>query len=114
MPAMSGIDLQAYAVELGKRLRSVRQELRFSLAAVEHQSKGVFKAVVIGSYERGDRAVTVSRLAALAAFYDVPVAYLLPPTDEAAPTTPAGRTAEARRLLHRATDLLNDTEDVAA
>ena len=36
------------------------------------------KAVVVGSYERGDRAVTVSRLAELADFYRVPVAELLP------------------------------------
>jgi hypothetical protein len=33
---------------------------------------------VVGSYERGDRAVTVSRLAELADFYRVPVAELLP------------------------------------
>jgi hypothetical protein len=33
---------------------------------------------VVGSYERGDRAVTVSRLAELAEFYRVPVAELLP------------------------------------
>jgi hypothetical protein len=34
--------------------------------------------VVVGSYERGDRAVTVARLAELADFYRVPVAELLP------------------------------------
>ena len=34
--------------------------------------------MVVGSYERGDRAVTVSRLAELADFYRVPVAELLP------------------------------------
>jgi len=32
----------------------------------------------VGSYERGDRAVTVSRLAELADFYRVPVSELLP------------------------------------
>ena len=36
----------------------------------------------MGSYERGDRAVTVQRLAELADFYGVPVSELLP---EAAP-----------------------------
>jgi transcriptional regulator with XRE-family HTH domain len=34
--------------------------------------------VVVGSYERGDRAVTVAKLAELAEFYGVPVAELLP------------------------------------
>jgi transcriptional regulator with XRE-family HTH domain len=45
---------------------------------VEEKSAGRWKAVVVGSYERGDRAVTVSRLAELAEFYRVPVAELLP------------------------------------
>ncbi|MCW2586266.1 MAG: transcriptional regulator, family, partial [Frankiales bacterium] len=34
--------------------------------------------VVVGSYERGDRAVTVQRLSELADFYGVPVSELLP------------------------------------
>jgi hypothetical protein len=41
---------------------------------------GRFKAVVIGSYERGDRAIAAHRLAALAAFYDVPLEDMLPDT----------------------------------
>src|SRR5262249_7620187 len=49
-----------------------------SLQGVEEKSAGRWKAVVVGSYERGDRAVTVSRLAELAEFYRVPVAELLP------------------------------------
>ena len=40
--------------------------------------QGRWKAVVVGSYERGDRAVTVQRLAELADFYGVPVSELLP------------------------------------
>ena len=34
--------------------------------------------MVVGSYERGDHAVTVARLAELAEFYGVPLAELLP------------------------------------
>jgi hypothetical protein len=45
---------------------------------VERESAGLFKAVVVGSYERGERAVTVSRLAELAEFYDVRTQDLLP------------------------------------
>jgi transcriptional regulator with XRE-family HTH domain len=45
---------------------------------VEDKSGGRWKAVVVGSYERGDRAVTVARLAELADFYGVPVTALLP------------------------------------
>ena len=71
-----------YAKSLGARLRSIRQQQGLSLQGVEEKSHGRWKAVVVGSYERGDRAVTVSRLAELADFYRVPVAELLP--DDAA------------------------------
>ncbi len=67
-----------YQQELGARLRAVRTMQGLTLADVEEQSDGVWKAVVVGSYERGDRAVTVARLSELAAFYNVPVSHLLP------------------------------------
>jgi transcriptional regulator with XRE-family HTH domain len=67
-----------YRDRLGARLRAVRRSQGLRLQDVEQLSGGRFKAVVIGSYERGDRAVSASKLVALAAFYGVPVAELLP------------------------------------
>ena len=67
-----------YARALGSRLRAIRTQQGLSLHGVEQKSKGRWKAVVVGSYERGDRAVTVQRLAELADFYNVPVSELLP------------------------------------
>ena len=67
-----------YARELGARLRAIRQQQGLSLHGVEQKSDGRWKAVVVGSYERGDRAVTVPKLAELAQFYSVPLAELLP------------------------------------
>ena len=67
-----------YAKALGSRLRAIRQQQGLSLQGVEEKSEGRWKAVVIGSYERGDRAVTVAKLAVLADFYGVPVGELLP------------------------------------
>jgi transcriptional regulator with XRE-family HTH domain len=67
-----------YARALGARLRSIRQQQNLSLHGVEEKSDGRWKAVVVGSYERGDRAVTVQRLSELAEFYGVPVHELLP------------------------------------
>ena len=69
-----------YAKSLGARLRSIRQQQGLSLQGVEEKSAGRWKAVVVGSYERGDRAVTVQRLSELAEFYGVPVHELLPGT----------------------------------
>ena len=70
--------MSEYGNSLGARLRSIRQQQGLSLQGVEEKSNGRWKAVVVGSYERGDRAVTVSRLAELADFYRVPVSELLP------------------------------------
>jgi transcriptional regulator with XRE-family HTH domain len=76
-------DDREYARALGSRLRAVRSQQRLSLHGVERKSGGKWKAVVVGSYERGDRAVSVARLAELAEFYGVPISQLLP-NDEGA------------------------------
>lgn len=70
--------MEDYSRELGARLRAIRAQQGLSLHAVEARSAGRWKAVVVGSYERGDRAVTVAKLVELAAFYAVPVDQLLP------------------------------------
>lgn len=67
-----------YARSLGRRLRAIRQQQNLSLHGVEEKSGGRWKAVVVGSYERGDRAITVAKLADLAEFYGIPVGELLP------------------------------------
>jgi transcriptional regulator with XRE-family HTH domain len=67
-----------YAKALGARLRAIRTQQHLSLHGVERKSGGKWKAVVVGSYERGDRAISVQRLAELADFYGVPVGELLP------------------------------------
>jgi transcriptional regulator with XRE-family HTH domain len=74
---------ESYQRRLGARLRALRRARGLRLQDVELRSGGRFKAVVIGSYERGDRAIAAHRLAALAAFYDVPLEDVLPDTDRA-------------------------------
>ena len=70
--------MSEYAKALGAKLRAIRTQQGLSLHGVEDKSQGRWKAVVVGSYERGDRAVTVQRLSELAEFYGVPVGELLP------------------------------------
>jgi transcriptional regulator with XRE-family HTH domain len=95
--ADSGSDVpddREYARALGSRLRAVRSQQRLSLHGVERKSGGKWKAVVVGSYERGDRAVSVARLAELAEFYGVPISELLPEEEGAAGSgraDPSGR-----------------------
>ncbi|WP_166356394.1 transcriptional regulator [Phytoactinopolyspora limicola] len=62
-----------FAKVVGERLRKVRRRKQMSLQAVEEKSGGALRAAVVGSYERGDRAASVRRLAELADFYGVPV-----------------------------------------
>lgn len=71
----------AYTDDVGARLRAVRTRLQLSLQDVERTSEGRWKAAVVGSYERGDRNISASRLCALADFYGVPASEILP--DEA-------------------------------
>ena len=82
-----------YARALGGRLRAIRTQQGLSLHGVEEKSEGRWKAVVVGSYERGDRAVTVQRLAELADFYAVPVSELLPDS------APSGAAEPPPRLI---------------
>src|SRR5438132_14165445 len=63
--------------EIGARLRAARQQHGLSLQAVEEKSGGIWKAVVVGSYERADRSITASRLCTLADWYGVPVETLI-------------------------------------
>lgn len=68
----------SYAEALGEQLRNVRQQQGLSLQEVEERSDGALKASVVGAYERGERAVSVTRLRALADFYRVPIGQFLP------------------------------------
>ena len=91
-----------YAKSLGARLRAIRTQQGLSLHGVEEKSQGRWKAVVVGSYERGDRAVSVAKLAELSEFYNVPVSELLPKEDLAAAigatVTPSRVMLDLRRL----------------
>jgi transcriptional regulator with XRE-family HTH domain len=75
---VSAADRTPATLALGAALRQARERTGMSLHAVQAASRGRWKAVVVGSYERGDRAVTAVRLLELAAFYGVPAASLLP------------------------------------
>ena len=63
--------------EIGANLRKIRLLKGFTLKDVEEKSKGKWKAVVIGSYERGNRALTIKKAIVLADFYQVPLGHLL-------------------------------------
>jgi transcriptional regulator with XRE-family HTH domain len=61
-----------------ERLRIIRKSKGWSLQDVELHSNGKWKAVVIGSYERGDRAISLKKSISLMEFYQVPISELFP------------------------------------
>jgi len=63
--------------EIAARLRSIRLSRNLTLAEVESTSHKQLRAVALGSYERGDRSLSVLKAIQLSNFYDVPLSYLL-------------------------------------
>ncbi|MFM6841580.1 MAG: helix-turn-helix domain-containing protein [Candidatus Planktophila sp.] len=56
-------------------LKELRRKKGYTLEEFEAFSGGTVKAVVLGSYERGTRAISLARLEQLAGLYDVPIEY---------------------------------------
>lgn len=71
-----------YAVELGRRLRAVRNRRGMSLLDVQEITHGRWTAGTLGAYERGSRTMRVHRLVELAELYDVPATLLVPPSTD--------------------------------
>lgn len=61
-----------------ERLRIIRKSKGWSLQDVERNSNGKWKAVVIGSYERSDRSISLRKAISLMEFYQVPISELFP------------------------------------
>ena len=64
--------------EIGRRIRLLRAATGMSLDKVEAASGGRLKAVCLGSYERGQRGMTVDRLAEICDFYGADPAGVIP------------------------------------
>lgn len=95
-----------YHVALGQRLRELRKSRGLSLMRVEEKSAGSWPAVVVGSYERGDRHPTVGRLNALCEWYGASITDVLPQSQP----SEAWLTARALLVLEYARVLVTDDE----
>ena len=88
--------------EIGENLRKIRLVKGFTLKDVEQKSKGKWKAVVIGSYERSNRALTIKKAIALADFYQVPLGHLLGITQNIKIKDPTRIRLDLRRIAQGA------------
>lgn len=59
-----------------ERLRKIRLAQGLTLKQVEIRSRGIWKAVVVGSYERGTRSLSIDKAIKLCDFYGIPLAAL--------------------------------------
>lgn len=64
------------SAHVAARLRTIRRSRSLSLSQVEELSSGSLKAVVLGSYERGSRNLTIKRALEIAKIYNVPITEL--------------------------------------
>lgn len=96
------------SIEIEKRcaqlLRELRRKKGLTLQECEELTQGELKAVVLGSYERGHRAISLARLQQLADFYQVPIEYFF--TERSLASSPdIGRLVFDLRRIRYLTDL---------
>lgn len=84
---------------IGERLRNIRRQQGMSLADVQARSNGKWKSVVVGAYERGDRSISISRLAELTEFYGVPLVDVMPATAAELSRDRSDESRDARRAM---------------
>ena len=72
-PRVPPMHTQSTISEISAKLRSVRLSKSLSLNDVERMSKGSLKAVVLGSYERGSRTLSVKRALHICELYEIPI-----------------------------------------
>jgi transcriptional regulator with XRE-family HTH domain len=87
--------------QVGARLRSIRRSRSLSLNEVEVLSQGSLKAVVLGSYERGSRNLTIKRAIEIARIYNIPVAEILTEKNASMTTTVPRLMLDIRALQGR-------------
>lgn len=104
------VDPAAITNHVGQRLRQARKARNLTLADLEAYSDGEFKGSVVGAYERGDRGLTITRLARLADLYGVSLVSLIPGGEaELYSVKLVGNIGEAHRI---ATDLVAELGSV--
>jgi transcriptional regulator with XRE-family HTH domain len=87
------------------KLRELRRRKGLTLEEFEKFTGGEVKAVVLGSYERGTRAISLARLQELANIYEVPLEYFF--TEPKFALNSERLTFDLRRIKNR--DELDET-----
>ena len=89
------------------RLRTIRKSRGWTLHDIESRTAGSIKAVVMGSYERGTRAISLARALELANLFAIPISDLLNEPNLRNDESPRFRRFDQRRIGK----LLSENED---
>ena len=92
------------------RLRHIREGKNLTLAQAAELSKGAVTAIALGSYERGDRSISIGKLIAIADMYGIPISELFTPTDKEVINSTT--TLDIRKLKRSNTELSNQVFSV--
>jgi transcriptional regulator with XRE-family HTH domain len=104
-PRVSPMYTELTLGEISAKLRAVRLSKSLSLNDVERMSEGSLKAVVLGSYERGSRSLSVKRALHICKLYEIPINELFgekPHRESAGQVRPV---LDLRRISARRLDL---------
>jgi transcriptional regulator with XRE-family HTH domain len=94
---------------LGNALRHMRIKKKWSLKEFEVASGGKIKDVVLGSYERGARSISVAKLKVIAETYEVPITTFFEQGHRQIPTISSDHLVIDLRKLREA---LKNTESI--
>ena len=100
---------------IAQRLRHIRRQQNLTLKQIEIRSRGKWKAVVVGSYERGVRSLSLAKAQDLCDFYGVPLRALLDEPESTTDTPPLildlrtirAHLANPDRFTHQIYDVLH-------
>jgi transcriptional regulator with XRE-family HTH domain len=105
--AINATFIQPTNESVAKRIRTLRKGRGWTLHDVETQTSGSIKAVVMGSYERGSRALSLARSIEIANLFGIPIANLLGDFSRTDASAGASLTIDQRRL----TELVSNGHD---
>ena len=78
-------------MEIRRRIRGARLTRGWSLADFEFHSAGRVSAVAMGSYERGSRTLSISKLLVICEIFQVSLIHIMAPVNELTSTDSSGR-----------------------
>jgi len=88
--------------DISAKLRALRHARGWSLLDVERVSQGKIKAVVLGSYERGSRTLSVKRAIEIANLYEIPLSQLFTDKKVTADANTGRKMFDLRTISNRA------------